>query len=235
MKKIRSILSVALLAATFFVTSCATSDGMSGGAVGQSLSSTSLGSGSSYAATLGDFDPQILPQVMSLFYSFKKLKPRNLQKIYLIPRTNKVEIHFRDNINSLCIILPEPSRRAIISAADQFEKDVEAGTIRDEKATDKNAYATMKCDFWWGVASPSTGAENTRMLANTKIVDGKAYFVLRIPSAEGRTESKKSAFSPYTELYFSPAQLRELCEILDQEYLEEVVQALQQKADAYYY
>ena len=94
MKKIRSILSVALLAATFFVTSCATSDGMSGGAVGQSLSSTSLGSGSSYAATLGDFDPQILPQVMSLFYSFKKLKPRNLQKIYLIPRTNKVEIHF---------------------------------------------------------------------------------------------------------------------------------------------
>ena len=237
MKKTNTAMAAVLAALTFSAVSCATSGSLSSeaGNSSGSMSGTSIGKGSTnYATFLGEFDPQRLPETMVLYNSFGKLKPRNLEKTYLIPRTNMVEIHFRDNINDICIILPEASRHAIISAADQFYKDVEAESIRDEKPTDKNAYASMKCDFWWGVASPVYGAENTKMLANTKIVEGKAYFVLRVPSAEG-TDKQNRAFSPYTELYFTPAQLHDFCDIIEQEYLVDLVSTLQEKADRYYY
>ena len=232
MKKIYAPLAVIVAALSFVSVSCATT-GSTASSGTSSESGTSLGTKTLYASTLGNFDPVSLPEIMALGYSFNKLNPKELSKNYLVPRTNKVEIYFRDAVNSICIILPEASRHEIIDAANQFTDEYEEKTVKDEKPTAKNAYAEMKCDFWWGVINPSNGAEGTKFYANSKFIDGKPYFVLRFPSAEGYSETKKTEYSPYTELYFSPSQLRELCDVLDQSFLEGVIQEKIEKAYTY--
>ena len=197
----------------------------------QSAESTSLGGRKLYASSLGNFDPMQLPDIMAMQISFKKLTGRNLTKNFLIPRTNKVEMHFRDNINALCLILPESTRHAIIDSANQFIEDQAAGTIKDEKATEKNAYAVARCDLWWGAASPVNGAEGIKLCVNSKYVDGRPYLAVRVPSAASTSDN--TLHSPYMELYFSPAQARDFCDVLDQEYLSGLVQQLIDKATAY--
>ena len=234
MKKINSLLAVAFTALSFVTVSCATTESASIMGESASASGTSLGAQPVYPSKLGDFDPVSLPEIMALNYSFNKLKVSELSKNYLIPRTNKVEIYFRDTVNSICVILPEASRHAIIDAANQFLDELEAETIKDEKPTAKNAYASMKCDFWWGVLNySSNGAEGAVLYANSKVIEDKPYFVLRFPSSKGLSETKKVEYSPYTEIYFSPSQLRDLCDILDQSFLEGVIQEKIDKAFTY--
>ena len=236
MKKNHILYALTALTLSLSIISCSTTGASAQANVASSEETasgegTSLGGKTAYATHLGNFDPIKLPEVMSLHMSFKKLAARDLSRNYLVPRTNKVEIYFRDNINAFCLILPEAARHAIIDAANKFVADQEAGTIEDTKPTDKNAYAITTCDLWWGAGSPVYGAENTKLCINSKFVDDKAYLVLRLPSAKGTSD--KRVYSPYTELYFSPAQAMSLCEILDQENLKGLVKQMEEKALAY--
>ena len=53
---------------------------------------------------MGDFDPIQLEPVMILKKSGKKLSPKELRNFYLVPRSNSVELTFRDTANEICII-----------------------------------------------------------------------------------------------------------------------------------
>lgn len=227
-KTYTAIFSAAIAALALSAASCAST----GSTVSQDSSSgTSLATKNTYATKLGDFDPISLPDIMSLGCSFNKLNPRELTKNYLVPRTNKIEIYYREGVNSMCLILPESTRHAILDSIEKFRDGLDEGTLVDEKATEKNAFATGSCDVWWGVMSPSMGAELAKMCINCKFMDDKAYFVLRVPSAQ--STKPKGEWSPYTEIYFSPSQLDSLAELLDQEKLQGLVQQKIDKAMAY--
>ena len=134
MKKNHILYALTALTLSLSIISCSTTGASAQANVASSEETasgegTSLGGKTAYATYLGNFDPIKLPEVMSLHMSFKKLAARDLSRNYLVPRTNKVEIYFRDNINAFCLILPEAARHAIIDAANKFVADQEAGTI----------------------------------------------------------------------------------------------------------
>ena len=55
-------------------------------------------------AFLGDFDPVRLENVMALRSVLGKIKPTEI-RLYLVPRTNVVEAHFRDGANAVVLKL----------------------------------------------------------------------------------------------------------------------------------
>ena len=54
---------------------------------------------------LANIEPIELESLFFLKKSGKKVKPREVTKVGLIPRTNAVEFHFRDGSNDIAVIL----------------------------------------------------------------------------------------------------------------------------------
>lgn len=184
-----------------------------------------------YATSLGDFEPIHLDDFFAMTLSFGKLKVKQVNKFYLAPRSNSVEIYYRSGANSLCIIFNQQAREGILKSAQTFIEKQEAQTLVDEKPSAANAFYTGLCDVWWGVATPASGAENAKFYTNCKFIEGLPYFVFRFASSASTTA--QSTYSPYEELYFSPAQLKEFCSQIEQDNLQGLVDEIAAKAYAY--
>ena len=200
----------------------------SGATASTTLSTASV---TRYPTSLGDFDPIQMDEIFAMTLSFGKLKVKQITKFYLVPRSNTVEIYYRAGANSLCMIFNQQAREGIIKAAQTFLEKQETQTLVDEKPATANSFYSGLCDVWWGVASPSNGSKNAKFHTNCKFIDGLPYFVIRFASAPSTTA--QSAYSPYEELYFSPAQSREFCAQLDQENLQALADEVAVKAYAY--
>lgn len=179
---------------------------------------------------LGDFDPVLLKTTMSLQKSGKKMKPRELTKSYIVPRTNNIEIHFRTMVNKICFIMNKEERAQLKEAAEQFLNEYETKTIERHKPSKKNAYYTSRCSLWYGLTGLTNGSEICDYWTNAEIIDKHAYFMIHFTPS--RTVDGKE-FTPKVNMYFSPTQLRDFMELLDQEYLNSAVKELRQKAYTY--
>jgi hypothetical protein len=239
-KSVWALMATAALCAAF--TSCASSKtssdvlaayGDTGAYEPTAIASTPLSTANvtRYPTTLGDFDPIQLDEFFAMTLSFGKLKVKQITKFYLAPRSNTIEIYYRGGANSLCFIINQQSREGIIKAAQTFLEKQESQTLVDEKPTNTNSFYSGICDVWWGVATPANGAKNAKFHTNCKFIDGLPYFVIRFASAPSTTT--QSTYSPYEELYFSPAQLRVFCDQIEQENLQSLVDEVSVKAYAY--
>lgn len=179
---------------------------------------------------LGDFNPILLKETICLLKAGKKMKPKELSKNYIIPRKNTVEIHFRDLANQLCIILDKAEREKLISAANQFLEEYETKTIRRDKVNRKTAYYVSKTPLYFGVTGYNNGTDTCEYYTNSEIFNKHAYFLINfVPSRS----TEGSGFTPKEKIYFSPTQLRDFIETLDQNYLNEQVSELRRKAYTY--
>ena len=180
---------------------------------------------------LGDFNAVSLKETICLMKVSKKMKPKELSKTFLIPRTNKIEIHFRDAANQVCIILDKAERDRITEAANQFLNEYESKTLHRDKVNRKSAYYVSKtAGVYFGISGYSNGTDHCEYYTNSEIFDKHAYFLLNFIAS--RTE-QGSGFTPKIKLYFSPTQLKDFLEILDQNYLNSQVEDLRKRAYTY--
>ena len=180
---------------------------------------------------IGDFDPIQLQSLMALTKSVGKLKPKELRKNYLVPRSNSVEFYYRDVVNEICFILDYEQRQKLIEAGKQFLQDHEDHAFKKHKITKKTAYYNSKCSFWFGVTSVVNGTDKNDYFVNYDIIDKHAYMLITfLPS---RVKNDHQLLTPKTTLYFSPSQVQELIEFLDQENLEKELATLIKRAYTY--
>ena len=180
---------------------------------------------------LGDYDPIQLEDGMARTVSFGNEKPKELE-IYFVPRTNRVEIYFRDGMNKICIILTPEHRKLLMEAASNFFAGTENGTLEDRKPAKKNAYSETKCSVGWGLTGVSHTTKDARLQFNYEYLsDKRPYFMMKV--LPGIDSSDSSMYSPSSALYFSPTQLENFCTIILQENLQALVDELNQRAYEY--
>ena len=180
---------------------------------------------------LGDYEPIRLENAMGWVTTFNKEKPKEIE-LYFVPRTNRVEMYFRDLQNRICIILTPEHREMMIDAAEQFMAEQEAGKMPDRKANSKNYYSQAICSVGWGVLGVSRVTEKSKLQLNYEYFnDNRPYFLLKALPAPDKEEP--DVYSPTVEVYFSPAQLEALYEILNQDTLQALIDDLDEKAYAY--
>ena len=180
---------------------------------------------------LGDYEPMQLEDVMGWVTLFGNEKPKEIE-LFFVPRTNRVEMYFRDLQNRICIVLSPEHRQMMIDAAIQFMEESESGNMSNRKANSKNYYAQSVCSVGWGVTGIARVTEKSKLQFNYEYFkDGRPYFLMKALPAPDREEP--DVYSPTVEVYFSPAQLEALYEVLNQETLQAAVDELDVKAYAY--
>lgn len=180
---------------------------------------------------LGDYDPIKLEPAMGWVPFFGSEKPKEID-LYFIPRTNMVEMHFRDLQNQVCVILSPEHRQLMIDAATEFMASQEQGPLPDRKANSKNYYSESKCSVGWGVLGLSRVTDSSRLQFNYEYFsDGRPYFLLRALPGPDKTDS--TVYSPTIRAFFSPTQLEALYEILNQDALQALIDELNTKAFVY--
>ncbi len=180
---------------------------------------------------LGDYEPMQLEDVMGWVTLFGNEKPKEIE-LFFVPRTNRVEMYFRDLQNRICIVLSPEHRQMMIDAAIQFMDESESGNMPNRKANSKNYYAQSVCSVGWGVTGIARVTEKSKLQFNYEYFkDGRPYFLMKALPAPDREEP--DVYSPTVEVYFSPAQLEALYEVLNQETLQAAVDELDVKAYAY--
>lgn len=180
---------------------------------------------------LGDFDPIEMENLIFLKKINSTLSPKEINSIYLIPRTNTVELTFRDSVNTITVILNKIEREKIISACNTFLQQYDEKTLPHHKINSKTAYITSQCSLWFGVLSRSTGTSKNDYYINCEFIDKRPYLLLHfIPS---RCENKTDVFTPKASLYLSPTQVKDFIEQISQENLNILINELENKAYTY--
>lgn len=180
---------------------------------------------------LANLDPVELESLYFLHKSGKKVTPKQVKRVYLVPRTNIVEIHLHDGVNNLVIIWRKAERDKIIEACKTFLQQYDEKTLPHTKITMKNAYFNSRCSLWYGVLTPSTGCEKNRYYMICEFINKKPYLLLRFAPTE--STSDPGLFSPKVSLYMSPSQIRDFLEVIDQENLEASIKESKEKAYTY--
>lgn len=180
-----------------------------------------------YPDFLADMPPLDLEAPFFYGKVLTKLKLYNAKSLSLIPRRNRVEMHYRSGANAYCIIFPQHARQTIIDSTLKFAEDWDAKNLTVQKATAKNAYGVSLVDLWFGVSGPINGAEDVPMYVNYLFVEEKPYLVLRFPTK--LCKGSHDLYTPYEEIYLTREQAEKLCTILDQSALEALVEEKQEK------
>jgi len=179
---------------------------------------------------LGDFDVIRMPDIMMLSKTKKDVKPKQLNNNYLVPRSNSVEITFRDVANVICVKLNKQERDKLLEVCNRFLNEYESKTLPHHKNNSKNAYIVSKTTTWFGISGPATECSKTTYYLDCEFINKKPYLLIKfLPS---RCD-EKDAFSPTVSLYMSPSQIRDFIEVMDQEYLNSLVDDLIEKAYTY--
>ena len=179
---------------------------------------------------LGDFDPFRVKEIIVLSKSSKQMKPKELANNYLYPRSNNLELTFRNGINKVNITLTKNERTKLSDTMKLFLEQYEAKTLPRHKVNSKTAYFISTCSMTYGVASQDYIVDKCKYWTNCEIFNKRAYFLINFAPTATRTEKD---YSPRIKLYLSPSQIPEFLELLDQEYLNSQVKILREKAYTY--
>ena len=102
---------------------------------------------------LADIAPVDLEPLYFLRKSKKTMKPLEVRKVALVPRTNAVEFHFRETANDIAVIWRKAERDKILEACQNFLDKYENKTLEHFKVSSKTAYFKSKCSLWYGPTS----------------------------------------------------------------------------------
>ncbi len=233
-KKSTAIISAALI--SFLVISCASKDDSDYDyTYDYTEDESSYINDSEPVATenfLANIEPIELDSLFFLKKSGKKVKPREVTKVGLIPRTNAVEFHFRDGSNDIAVIWRKAERDKILDACNTFLQQYEEKSVPHVKVSRKNAYFTSTCSLWFGLLSPAIGCEKNTYYVIPEFIDKKPYLLIRFVPTE-TTSADSNAYTPKVSLYMSPSQIRDFVEAMNQEKLEASIQDKKKKAYTY--
>nr|MCR4940241.1 hypothetical protein [Treponemataceae bacterium] len=91
-----------------------------------------------YPTSLGDFSPFELGDAISLWKSGSDVSPCEM-KLYCIPRTNKIEIHFSKAINKVCLMMDAEDCAGFVENVEKYMADYNSGHFdKNYKPTKKN-------------------------------------------------------------------------------------------------
>ncbi len=180
---------------------------------------------------LANIEPIDLPDLYFLRKSGKKVIPKEVTKVGLVPRTNAVEMHFRDSVNEVAIILRKAERDKIFEACNTFLQQYDEKTLPHTKINQKNAYFVSTCSLWYGLLSPAMGCEKNTYYAICEFINKRPYLLLRFSPT--KVTSGGDSYTPKVSLYMSPSQIKDFMETLNQENLENAIQENKKKAYTY--
>jgi len=179
---------------------------------------------------IGDFEPIRMSEIMVLTKSRDDVKPKQISKVYLVPRTNCVELDFRHSADEIIISLNKAERDKLLGACNTFLEQYESKTVPHQKVTSKTAYYKSSCTLYYGVLSPEIQCSKNEYFVNCEFIKKRPYLLIKfIPS---RCD-EKDQFTPKVSLYMSPSQVRDFIEAMDQEYLNSYLDDLIEKAYTY--
>ena len=181
---------------------------------------------------LADIDPVELEPLYFLRKSRKTMKPLEVRKVALVPRTNAVEFHFRESANDIAIILRKAERDKILEGCQNFLDQYESKTLEHFKVNSKTAYFKSKCSLWYGLMSPNVGCEANEYFVSHEFIDKRPYLLIRFLPTRTTSDNGKN-FTPKISLYMSPSQVRDFIEQMDQTHLEMTIQENKKKAYTY--
>ncbi len=179
---------------------------------------------------IGDFDPTEIEGLMFLQKSKKTLKPKEVKDVILIPRTNCVELSFRDEVNTVTIELSKYERDKILESCKTFIDQYDSKTLPHHKINSKTAYVKSKCKFWFGVFASSNQCSDCDYYTNCEFIEKRPYFLLKFLASQC---DDGKAYTPKLSLYMSPTQVRAFINQMDQETLNAYVKDLNEKAYTY--
>ena len=176
-----------------------------------------------------DFDPLKMEDVIALSYSAAGgLKPLEIRS-YFVPRNNNIELYFRSSINEIALVLSLENRDLIRLGAETYLTSCSEESSPLNNPNQKNAIASGKTSMGWGVLGLANTAENVPFWINYKYLEeGRPYFMMSFSPSSSKDDA--SIYSPSVQVYFSPSQLNSFLEIIDQIYLESLVDELNVKA-----
>lgn len=179
---------------------------------------------------LGDYNAIALNELMFLVKSKNEVKPKQISKIYLVPRSNTVEISFRDVLNEITISFNKAERNKIINTCNLFLEQYESRTVPHHKVNSKTAYLRSTVRVWYGVVNATVECSKNDYFINCEFINKKPYLLIRLTPTRC---DKKDEFTPKASLYLSPSQVRDFIKTLDQEYLNSFVEEYNTKAYTY--
>lgn len=180
---------------------------------------------------LANLDPVELQPLYFLKKSGKKVSPKEIKRVYLVPRTNAIEMHFHDSVNQVAIVLRKAERDKILDTCRLFLQQYDDKTLPHVKVKKKNAYFESTCSVWYGPLTPSNGCEKNIYYMITEFIDKRPYLLLRFAPTQTTTGINQS--TPKISLYMSPSQIRDFLEVMDQENLEAQIKENKKKAYTY--
>ena len=181
---------------------------------------------------LADLNPVELAPIYFLRKSRKTMKPLEVKKVALIPRTNAFEFHFRESANDIAIILRKAERDKILAACQNFLDNYENKSLEHFRVSSKTAYFKSKCSLWYGLMSPNVGCEATEYFVSHEFVNKRPYLIIRFLATRTTSDNGKN-FTPKISLYMSPSQIRDFMESINQDNLEQAIQENKRKAYTY--
>ncbi len=181
---------------------------------------------------LGDFNPQAIGRLMAgtVTRIKQEIKPAELKFIFL-PRTNIMEIHFRNKttLDNVWICLDQKDRETISAGINQFLKEYEEQTLSIENNKKKALFGETKVVLAWGLFGATRKASPTLRCEYQLLTDNRPYFIL----GNAMTEDKNGVNCPALRIALSPAQCEDMLRFLDQERLLKIVESLQSRFEKY--
>ncbi len=181
---------------------------------------------------LGDFDPQSIGKLMAgtVTRVKKQIKPTELKFVFF-PRTNIMEIHFRNKttIDNVWICLDQKDRETISAGINQFLKEYEEQTLSVENNKKKALFGKTEISLAWGLFGATRSTNPTLRCEYELLTKNRPYFIL----GNAMKGDGKGANCPALRIALSPAQCDDMLRVLDQKNLLKIVESLQSKFEKY--
>ena len=149
------------------------------------------------------------------------------------PRTNILYVTTRIGINYIRVGFTYQERKALLEIHDKYIEELNAGLIKNEKPTKKNAYSKSSASIDWGLAGLSYWTEATYMTNSYFLEPGKPYFRFYFVATECQDERNEGTSSPPFYVYLSPAQWETIVQACSQEKLVAMTDQILAQAEAF--
>ena len=171
-------------------------------------------------------------ETFNLYASLLSRKPKIHEfTVTFYPRTNYIYVKGRVGVDIVRFGLSYAERQSLLKAHDKYIEAYEASAIPNVKPNKKNAYSKGYVPLQWGVTGTPHSVDTTYMTNAQYLEKDKPYFKITFdPTPE---EGEEHISSPRLNIFISPTQWERIIEILGQEHLEQMTDAILEEANAF--
>ena len=151
-------------------------------------------------------------------------------EITFMPRSNYIIVKAKMGLDVIKIGFPYSERKKLYEVANQYLDMYNAGQIKDEKPTKKNALLKSSLQVAWGVLGYSHDITASYMVNIEYLEENKPYFRMKFDAI---TDPEDGSTSPAFSIYISPSQWQSIFEMCDQASLEAQCDEIIAQAEAF--